>query len=64
MKRIKFIITISSIYLLMSCSDNKDLEGYWYGEFKFENKRIPALVKFEKDTVTDFFNPSVNSVAY
>jgi len=60
----KIVITTLLIFLLTSCSNNKDLEGYWYGEFKFNKERSPALLKFENETFIDFFSPYNDTVVY
>lgn len=60
----KIVITILLLFLLTSCSNNKDLEGYWYGEFKYNKGRTPSLLKFENKTFIDFFSPFNDTVIY
>lgn len=52
------------IFLLTCCSKKKELNGYWYGEFKFDKERSPALLKFENNTFIDFFSPFNDTIVY
>ncbi len=57
-------ISILFLFLLISCSNEKNLEGYWYGGFKFDNDRTPTLVKFENNTFIDFFSAFNDTIVY
>ncbi len=52
------------IFLITCCSKKKELNGYWYGEFKFDKERSPALLKFENDIFIDFFSPFNDTTSY
>jgi len=52
------------IFLITCCSKKKELNGYWYGEFKFDKERSPALLKFENNTFIDFFSPFNDTTIY
>lgn len=60
----KYFIPILLIFLFNSCSNEKELEGYWYGEFKSDGRRTPALIKFENGSFIDFFGLSNDTIAY
>lgn len=60
----KHVIPILLIFLFISCSNEKELEGYWHGEFKSDGRRSPALIKFENGSFIDFFGLSNDAIAY
>lgn len=60
----KNLILILLLSLFIGCSNNKELEGYWYGESKYEFDRSPTLIKFENSTLIDFFGPLIDTVNY
>jgi biopolymer transport protein ExbD len=60
----KIVITIFLSFLLICCSNKKELDGYWYGEFKLGTERSPALLKFENGSFIDFFGLDNDTINY
>lgn len=60
----KNIFLILLVFLLLGCTNNKELEGYWYGESKYKFDRSPTLIKFKNSTLIDFFGVTIDTVNY
>lgn len=64
MKKTKSFIFFLLILLLTFCTKKQELDGFWHGELKFGNERNPVLIKFNNDSIIDFFNPFIDTIIY
>ena len=52
MKKFRFYILA---ILIIGCAQEENIDGYWFGSFKFGKDRSPALLKFENGKFIDVF---------
>ena len=59
-RKMKNIALILVFLLLISCTDKKGLEGFWYGQHEknesFSDEVNPILLKFEKNNYIDYLS--------
>ena len=63
MKKLVFSLVIS-LLIISSCSNRKELQGYWYGKTSRDQICFPQLVQFSNGEFIDYFSFSNNTFRY
>jgi len=60
----KKYISILIVFLIVSCSDKKEFQGFWYGKFEYDETQFPVLMKFEKGSYIDYYSVPYDTLKY
>lgn len=60
----RIALTFLILILFSSCSNNDELNGFWYGAVKTNQERFPILMKFENGNFIDYFSGDYDTIKY